>query len=74
MPKATTQTGSLTYSGDGRFINGIPARDLDAADIEALASRSVTSADALRSELIASGIYEAAPAEPATVTEVATNG
>lgn len=42
---------ALKYVGDGVWIRGIPARDLDADEVERLSLKS--------DELIASGLYEA---------------
>ena len=47
----------LTYIGRGRFVVGIPATDLTAADIAALARDRGESTNSLRARLIASGCY-----------------
>ena len=47
----------LTYIGRGRFIVGIPATDLTAAQLAALAAKRGESIVKLRARLIASGCY-----------------
>lgn len=47
----------LKYVGDGAYLNGVPARDLTAAEIE---DRGLKVAD-----LRASGLYEPAKQKPA---------
>jgi len=47
----------LTYIGRGRFIVGIPATDLTAAQVAALARKRGEQPSALRARLIASGCY-----------------
>lgn len=43
----------LTYRGRGRFLPGIPATDLTAADLNRLSDKP----EALRNRLIKSGLY-----------------
>jgi len=75
MPKSTTPTG-LRFTGGERFINAVPARDLDDGDLARLAYvRAVTAARnagepdpepravdtaPVRAELLGSGLYEEA--------------
>jgi hypothetical protein len=50
----------LVYLGAGRFLPGIPANDLSAAQLAALARDRGTTVNALRTWLIASGLYQPA--------------
>ena len=51
------RSDDLAYRGEGRFLPGIPARDLTAADVANLARKRGRSTPALRARLIASGLY-----------------
>lgn len=47
----------FTYRGNGRFLVGVPARDLTSDDVARLPDR-------LRSRLVKSGLYAPARKEP----------
>jgi hypothetical protein len=47
----------MKYEGDGRFLIGIPAEDLDDDQIKALAEAQDTTPAQLRKTLLESGIY-----------------
>lgn len=53
---------ALRYVGAGRFIPGIPDRDLETAELDVLAGaeRRVRSRRAFEERLIGSGVYQAA--------------
>lgn len=53
----------LVYIGDGRFLPGIPATDLSAAQIAAIARDRGQTPGYLRAWLVTSGLY--APARSA---------
>jgi hypothetical protein len=48
---------SLRYDGDGRFLVGIPADDLDDDALKALAEAQDTTPAQLRKKLVESGLY-----------------
>lgn len=52
---------ALRYVGAGRFIPGIPGRDLETAELDVLAAaeRRVKSPEHLKQLLLASGVYAA---------------
>lgn len=52
--------GALVYIGRGAFLPGIPARNLDEAEVKAHGGEKA---------LVASGLYEAPPSKPAKVKE-----
>lgn len=47
----------LVYTGDGRFLPGVPATDLTDGAIAAIARKRGLSSTVLRARLIASGLY-----------------
>lgn len=47
----------MKYVGHGRFVVGIPATDLDADQLAALAKQRGVTPEKLRKDLIASGLY-----------------
>ena len=56
----------LAYVGEGQFLTGIPATDLTAADIAAIAEQRRTTAADLFKALVGSGLYSPKqPAKPA---------
>lgn len=54
---STSPASDLRYVGDGRFLPGIPADDLDAGQLAAIARKRGLSPSVLRARLIASGLY-----------------
>lgn len=48
----------LKYTGNGRHIMGIPARDLADDELESIANRDGVDPVALADELTAGGLYE----------------
>ena len=68
MPKAApAPVEPLFYTGDSDglpYILGVPARDLDAADLARIAFIRGVAPAAIRDELIASGIYTPEPPAP----------
>lgn len=60
----------LVYTGEGRFLIGIPADALSPLDIAVIANRRGKTEAQLRKELIESGLYRAAkPAKPDKETQ-----
>lgn len=60
------KTHALCYVGEGRYIAGVPTRDLDDTDLERVAPGHTPES------LIASGLYRAAPAKAADTTSAVT--
>lgn len=52
-----TKKQGLRYVGDGRWLPGVPARDLDERDLERVTQKRTVE------ELIASGLYVEAKSE-----------
>jgi hypothetical protein len=61
--------GGLTYIGAGAALENVPARDLAEADINTLADRWAQDPGATRDALLASGLYDVAPASDAPESE-----
>lgn len=55
---------SLIYTGDGKYIMGVPAQDLSDEDISRLAESFGKSNATYIDELIGSGIYEKPKPKP----------
>lgn len=67
----------LRYKGNGSYIHGVPARDLDDADIEAVGRIYDLSHDEAVNTLTASGIYAKVggrPKEPTAAKPQETEG
>jgi hypothetical protein len=67
--KAPTLARGLTYIGAGAALENVPARDLAEADITTLADRWAQDPGVTRAALLASGLYDAAPASDAPESE-----